>query len=233
MDAVTRKKTLHNHPILGRITVLLIAAAIMLSIFLAAFYLFQDAMIESLTQMNSDFVEQVDTISGTLLDVIDNTAMQMFYSRSVKTLRTSTPLSNAQRTSGMRDLGNLVSSSDFLSSAMVYNANMDYIFTSEGYHAPPGSQVLRDTSGVALLQSSAVRGSGAPIKRSVTGGDCYSFLFSEPGVPNSGSLLLNVRSSWYETQLLGISSGDSCVILDESGTLLVAGSESLAQQAEE
>lgn len=227
-----RTVKLFKNPVFQKIAAVLLAAAIILSLFLVAFHLFQSAMIQSLSQMNNEFVEQVDTISGTLLDIIDNTAMQMFYSNSVKTLRTGAMISNAQRTAGLRDLGNLVSSSTFLSSAMIYNSSMNYIFTSEGDHASVMSDLFHDRSAVNLLISRRERGSGVPVKRRTAGGECYSFLFFEPNVTNSGSLLLNVRADWYERQLLGISSGDNCVLLDESGTTVVAGSDPLANEAQ-
>ena len=222
---------LFKKPLFQRSAAVLLAAAIILSLFLMAFHVFQGAMIQSLSQMNNEFVDQVDTISGTLLDIIDNTAMQMFYSYSVKTLRTGVMLSNAQRTAGLRDLGNLVSSSEFLSSAMIYNSSMNYIFTSEGDHASVMSDLFHDKSAVNLLLSRRDRGSAVPVTRWTAGGECYSFLFFEPNVTHSGALLLNVRADWYERQLLGISSGDNCVILDESGTPLASGSDLLADEA--
>lgn len=228
----SRTLGLFKNPLFQKSIAVLLAAAIVLSLILVAFHVFQGIMIQSLSQMNSEFVEQVDTISGTLLGIIDNTAMQMFYSSSVKTLRVGNALTNAQRTAGLRDLGNLVSSSEFLHSAMIYNAAMNCIFTSEGDHASVASDLFYDRSAVNLLISRRERGSGAPIKRQTNSSDCYSFLFYEPNVANSGSLLLNVRTDWYERRLLGISSGDNCVILDEKGSVVATGSEPLGTESQ-
>lgn len=222
---------LFDNTFFRRSAIVLLASAVILSLFLVFFQMFQSSMIQSLSQMNSEFVEQVDTISGTLLDIINNTAMQMFYSRSVKTLRTATGLTNAQRTAGLRELGNQVSSSTFLSSAMIYNSNTHSIFTSEGGHA---SEILfHDRTAAQLLISRTKHGSSAPIKTKIGGEECYSFLFFEPNIPDGGSLLLNVRADWYERQLLGISSGYNSVVLNEEGEILVAGSELLAKEAQQ
>ena len=223
------KIKLFQRMFLQKTTVILLIVALLLSSILIFFQVFQGALIQSLSQMNNEFVEQVDTISGTLLEIINNTAMQIFYSRSMKTLRTNHRLTNAERTAALRDLGQWVSSSTFLTSAIVYNSNMDVIFTSDGFHVENASSTYSDRSAAELLISRAKHGSSGPIKRQTDDGEAYSFLFFESSAPHGGSLLLNVRSDWYERQLLGVSSGQNSVILNELGELLVAGSEGLAQ----
>src|SRR5690554_1741644 len=117
---------------LRRSAAVLIILAIVLSLLLAFFQHYQRSLIQTLTQLNNEFVEQVDTISGTLLEIIHNSAMQTFYSGSLIKLRTTDPFTNAERVAGFRDLGNWVSSSTFLSNAMIYNSSADIIYTSDG-----------------------------------------------------------------------------------------------------
>ncbi|NMB00737.1 MAG: helix-turn-helix transcriptional regulator [Firmicutes bacterium] len=180
--------------------------------------------------MNNEFVEQVDTISGALLEVIHNTAMQMFYSRSLMKLRTIEELTNAERIAGLRDLGNWVSSSTFLSSAMIYNAWTDTMYTSGGGHTTTASQYFPDRDTFELMVAREKHGSIGPIKRQTADGETYSFLFFERNIPNGGTLLLNVRANWYEHQLLGISSDHNSVIVGDDGEILVARDELLSEQ---
>jgi len=224
------KTKLFKNKFFRRSVIVLLTMALIPGMFLVSFQVFESSTIQSLSQMHNDFVEQVDTISGALLDIINNTAMQMFYSSAVKTLRTGTAITNAERTAGLRDLGSMVSSSEFLSSAMIYNSRLDYIFTSEGNYASVASELFHDTSAAQLLESRDYD-SRAPVKRTTAGGECYSFLFYEPNVSQSGALLLNVRAEWYEQQLLGISSGANCVVLNGEGEVLAAGNETLAEEA--
>lgn len=213
-----------------RTTVFLLIAAIFLSLLLIFFQMFQNSMIQSLSQQYLEFVEQVDTISGTLMEIINNTAMQMFYSRSLRMLRTSSELTNAERTAGLRDLGQWVSGSTFLSSALVYNAITDVSYSSVGLQTTNVSTNFEDQATANLLITRPKHGSRGPIKRQTTEGAVYSFLFFESSAPKGGVLLLNVRSEWYERQLLGIASGQNSVILDNLGEILVVGSDLMASK---
>lgn len=221
------KLKLFKNKFFKRSAIILLALALILGIFLVFFQMFQSSMIQVLTQMNNEFVDQVDTISGAMLEIINNTAMQIFYSASTKSLRMGVSLTNAQRVAGLRDLGNLVSSSTFLTSAMIYNSNLDYIFTSEGGLTSASRELFLDKSTAELLQSRTRPGLGAPLKRESPTGEVYSFLFFEPNTPGGGSLILNVRADWWERQLFGIGSGSDGLILDDNGEIITAGSEDL------
>lgn len=210
----------------------LCGSALVLSLFLMLFNSFQGLMLQAVLQLNNEFVQQVDTISATSHDIIRNSAMQMFYSTPIKTLRTGSNLSNAQRIAGLRDLGSFVSSCTFLTSAMVYNPEMDYIFTSDSDRPSAPTEQFYDSRAADLLTNAAFSTVTVTPKYSSKAGDYYSFIFFEPNVPKSGAMLLNVRPDWYERQLLGISSGASCAILDASGNVLAAGSDELTHIAE-
>ncbi|HBG02284.1 MAG TPA: hypothetical protein DDW87_12030, partial [Firmicutes bacterium] len=208
------KGKLFEHAFLRKAAIVLLITAIFLSLLLVFFQMSQNSLIQSLTQMNNEFGEQIDTISGTLLEIIHNTAMQMFYSRSLAKLRTVDALTNAERIAGLRDLGNWVSSSTFLSSAMIYNSITDTIFASDGGHTKNAQEFYDDQATVELMVSQEKHGSSGPVKRQTAEGDTYSFLFFESNVPHGGSLLVNVRAQWYEHQLLGISTEHRGVVVD-------------------
>ncbi|MEG1992110.1 MAG: helix-turn-helix transcriptional regulator [Acetivibrio sp.] len=204
-----------------------------LSLFLILYSEFEKSMVQSIGQFSNEFVEQVDTISGTLLDIIQNTGMQIYYTSSVKTLRTKETLTNAQRTSGLRDLGNFTCSSEFLMDAMVYNEKLNCIFTSDGGHTSLKSEEFYDQSAMNLLLHPEKQKRMVPVHRTSNRGECYTFVFYE--VRDKGkrdALLLDVKAKWYEKQLLGISSGDNCVILNDKGEGIASGSKNLLNEAE-
>lgn len=215
---------------LRKTAVILLVAAILLSLLLVFFQLSQRSLIQSLAQMNNEFVQQVDTISGALLEVIHNTAMQMFYSRPLTKMRTMDSLTNAERVSAFRDMGQAVSGSTFLSSAIIYNFNSDTIYTSNGYHISSAKELYKDRSTYDILVAQEKHASTGPIKRQTVEGDTYSFVFFESNMPERGSLLLNVQASWYEQQLLGISSENNSVVVSSEGDILVTGDESLREK---
>lgn len=190
-------------------------------------------MVQALSQLNNEFVEQVDTISATSMDIIENSAMQMYYSSSVRALRTRDSLTNAQRMSGLRDLGNFVSCCPFVTNVMIYNQSMNYIFTSDSDRVSAPPEVFYDKISVALLTDKKAKDFAMSKKNTSLTGGYYSFIFNEPNIEMSGSLLMNVRADWYERQLLGISSGDTCAILDVDGKALAAGSDMVTDAAEE
>lgn len=226
-----RAKPFQN-PVVRRIAGTLIISAILLSLLLAFFQLYQRSLIQTLTQMNNEFVQQVDTVSGTLLEIIHNSAMQTFYSGSLIKLRTADSLTNAERIAGFRDLGNWVSSSTFLSSALIYNSSADIIYTSDGGYTRNASQAYHDRATVELMADQERHGSKGPIKRQTADGDTYSFLFFESNMPERGSLLLNVQAEWYEEQLLGVSSEHNSMVVSPEGDVLVAGDEALVDALE-
>lgn len=217
---------------LRRGAAVLLVTVVLLSMFLAFVQMSQTTLIQSLTQQNNEFVQQVDAVSGTLLEIIHNTAMQMFYSRSLTRLRTMDSLTDAERIAGLRDLGNWVSGSTILSSALIYNSRTDTMYTSGGGYTPHASKDYPDRSAYELMASRERHGSAGPVKRHTAAGDTYSFLFFERNVPDSGALLLNVRAHWFEHQLLGLPSGHRSAIVYSDGEIMLTGDEELSSQVE-
>ena len=226
----TQRIKVFNSAFVRRTASILIIMAILLGLLLAFFQLYQRSLIQTLTQMNNEFVEQVDILSGTLLEIIHNSAMHTFYSGSLIKLRTVDPLTNAERIAGFRDLGNWVSSSTFLSSAMIYNSSADILYTSDGGYTRNASETYHDQATVTLMAAQERHGSKGPIRRQTEDGDTYSFLFFESNMPDRGSLLLNVQAKWYEEQLLGLSSEHNSVVVSNEGQVFVAGDASLTDK---
>ena len=135
------------------------------------------ATIQALSEVSRDFVDWVNTVSDAAGENIRTSAMQMFYTSSVRTLRTDRNLSVSSRTVGLRDLGTFVSSSDFLDSVMVYNGAMNMIFTSEGNYPSAPPEQFHDSDAVQLLTHPEQYPYLSPIQRMVGGRRCYLYVY--------------------------------------------------------
>lgn len=195
--------------------ILLLAA--FLAIFLFLFFQFRTAALESITSANESFGNYVDSVLELSNANIRTSAMQVFYTSSIRALRTSSDLSWSERTIGHRDLGNFVSSSNFIDNIMVYNANLDMVYTSESGYASAPSGEFHDQEAVYLLLHPEEHSYLAPFKRQASGSVHYSFLFSVEGSSEFSSMLLDISADWYEAQLLGSLSRDRHMIVDGQG----------------
>ena len=209
---------------------ILLLVLVFLCFFLFLYAQFRQATIQALSEVSRDFVDWVNTVSYAAGENIRTSAMQMFYTSSVRTLRTDRNLSVSSRTVGLRDLGTFVSSSDFLDSVMVYNGAMNMIFTSEGNYPSAPPEQFHDSDAVQLLTHPEQYPYLSPIQRTVGGRRCYSFLFFEANGDTPSALLLNVNGNWYETHLLGISAGQGHIIANSSGEPIVSTDENLLAQ---
>ena len=191
---------------------------------------FQTATMQTLTTFNSDFVEQVETVSVFMSNHIKTSAMQMFYTSSIKALRTKGALTNAEKVTGLRDLGNFVGSSESLESVMVYNSKLDMVFTSESVYPSASGSEFHDSNAVEILKSPEDYPYLVPIKRSIENRITYSFLFFEYKGRDKSTLLLNITDEWYQTQLLGMSKTEDSVIVGADGEILAVHNLAIADQ---
>ncbi len=221
------KKQRDTNPSILRHFLTVLSATVFLALFLLLYNVFQWSALQTITSYNNDFVESVNTLSASLLNNIKNSAMQMFYTSSIKTLRTSQSLSNSQRILAIRDLGNFVSSSDFLDSVMIYNSSLDMIYTSEGNYAPSSPSAFYDKEAASILTHPESHPYLTPIRRQLKGNDVYSFLFFEYHNAASSSLLVNVDADWYNAHLLGLAGNSNYMVIDADGTVIAAADHSL------
>lgn len=205
----------------------LLAATIFLAFFTFLYGKFQTAVLQTITTHNNLFVEQVNTISSSLLSNIKTSAMQMFYTSSIKTLRTKEELTNAEKIRGLRDLGNFVSSSEYLDSAIVYNSKADMIYPSDADYPSVKSGDFYDQGAVEILRHPEDYPYLTPIKRERSDGTTWSFLFFEHQKANTNALLINVNDKWYTSHLLGISENSDYIIVDHSGSIIAAADDTL------
>lgn len=203
--------------------ILLLLAFLVLFVFL--FLQFRTAALQSITVTSESFGNYVDTVLNLSHANIRTSAMQVFYTSSIRTLRTTKELSRPDLIIGQRDLGNFVSSSSFVDNIMVYNEELDMVFTSEsGYSSAPSGE-FHDQEAVYLLLHPEEHFYLIPFQRSANGTDHYSFLFSSGD--SSGAMLLDINAKWYESQLLGSLSQSRYTIVDSAGQPIITSTQEM------
>lgn len=196
-----------------------------LAIFLFLFFQFRTAALQSITSANESFGNYVDSVLSLSHANIRTSAMQVFYTSSIRTLRTKEDLTHSEQIIGLRDLGNFVSSSNFIDNIMVYNEALDMVFTSESGHGSAPSGQFHDQEAVRLLLHPEEHSYLTPFKRQAGGNTHYSFLFFPYGSSEEGAILLDINAAWYEAQLLGALSKDRHMIVDSQGRSMILASE--------
>lgn len=206
---------------LSRLGGTILLLLVFLAMFLLFFFQFRTAAFQSLTAANESFGTYVDSLLDLSHGNIRTSAMQVFYTSSVRTLRTGDDLSWTERIIGQRDLGNFVSSSSFIDNIMVYNGTLDMVFTSENSYVSAPSGEFHDREAVYLLLHPEEHLYLTPFKRQTGGSTHYSFLFSSGNTSGNASgfssMLLDINAKWYETQLMGSLSPDRHIIVDSRG----------------
>ncbi len=194
--------------------------AIFLITYIFLFFNFRDAALQSIFSANEKFGNHVDSILSLSNANIRTSAMQVFYTSSIRSLRSSGDLSWSEQTIGHRDLGNFVSSSNFIDNIMIYNSKLDMVFTSESGYGSATTEEFHDKEAVYLLMHPEEHSYLAPFKRQVGNNTHYSFLFSVDGTSGLSSMLMDINADWYESQLLGNLSRESHRIVDAEGNLI-------------
>ena len=189
--------------------------------FLFLFFQFRTASLQSIATASESFGNYVESVLQLSNANIRTSAMQMFYTSSIRTLRTSGDLSWSERTIGHRDLGNFASSSNFVENVMVYNQSLDTVFTSESSYGSAPTAQFHDQGAVEILLHPEDHPYLAPFRRQAGSATYYSFLFSEQGSRGDSAMLLDINASWYENQLLGTLSRDRHMIVDGNGQAVI------------
>ncbi len=210
---------LHSRLVRSGIAILLLLA--FLAVFLLLFFQFRSATFQSITAANDSFGDYVDSVLELTNASIRTSAMQMFYTSSVRTLRTGGNLTWKERTMGQRDLGYFVSSSAFVDSVMVYNRRLDTVFTSEDNYASCKAADFHDQEAVSLLRHPENHSYLVPFRRQDGQSVHYSFLFYAEEPSGYSAMLLDVNARWYEEQLLGSLSRERHMIVDRQGQVVL------------
>ena len=95
------------------------------------FRIFENITYDSISDLNKEFVSQIDSSTETLNSTIVNYGMQLFYSDSVKTLMGSSSFSNTERVYMIRNLNTSLSSTDFAEEILVYNGHNDHVYSTD------------------------------------------------------------------------------------------------------
>lgn len=193
---------------------------VFLLLFLFLFFQFRAATIQSIASASVSFGNYVDSVLELSHANIRTSAMQVFYSSTIRTLRSAKDPSRSELIVGQRDLGNFVNSSNFIDNIMVYNEDMDMIFTSESSYGSAYADEFHDREAADLLRHPDEHSYLIPFRRSGSGHTHYSFLFSSKSSP--GVLLLDINARWYESQLLGNLAQVRHRIVDSNGEPIIA-----------
>ena len=203
---------------------------IVLSLFL--YIQLQSAISRTLSHVSDDFVVQVERMVERINDKIRVSAVQLFYTSSIRQLRTMNLYDISQSTVGQLDLEHFVSSTNFIDTVMVHNRNLNLFFTSNGRfsYSFDGFYGFYDRSAVELLSKFEYYPNLSPIKRFVGDELYYSFLFLERGGAQSGALLLNINAYMYASNLLESFAIGNSIIINEQGQLIAFHDARLANQ---
>ena len=157
---------------------------------------------------NRDVLFQSDSIVNYINDVVYVSAMQTFYDEKVSTLRTSPKLSNMEKIEGIRNLDSYGGYSSSVYSVYIYNAKMDYFYTTS--NMPEGSSMdFFDQGSVSLLEKIHPRNRMKPTFRFIPKPyarglePVYTYILFEEDQDGSydNAMIINVNANWLDTVL--------------------------------
>ena len=148
------------------------------------------------------------TMSQTLTynrrEVIESFAMQLYYTSSIRQLRTMSLYDPYRSATGQIDLENFVNKTDVIDSVIIYNDKLGVFFTSNGRfsYSFDGRYGFQDHYAATLLSDPESQPILTPIRRLVGYDEYYSYLFFERTSIQSGALLLNINAQDHGPNLL-------------------------------
>ena len=202
-------------------------------LFFFMFRIFENITYDSISDLNKEFVSQIDSSTETLNSTIVNYGMQLFYSDSVKTLMGSSSFSNTERVYMIRNLNTSLSSTDFAEEILVYNGHNDHVYSTDASYPDQLFDQMHHAPIHELLQNRNNNLRFKPIfcKESDSfKGEYYVFMFYEvypDQTPKPGALIINIKSDWYRKLLLATAPTSDMIVIDDTGSVLVSGNESL------
>ena len=204
------------------------------TIFIIVFSGFEHIAYDSLADINRDFAVQTEAITEILNSSMGDYTMQLFYSPSIRSLRSKNPISESDCKSMLRDVNSILEGATFLHSIVVHNGYTNTIYSSSG-NIPV--QALEDYDNAAL-QRLIVNKAEEPILTPIychsnDGEDYYAVLYytqRESGSPAPSTLILTLKADWYQQKILSFSDyAADLIILNENSDVLMVVDKSLKQ----
>lgn len=189
---------------------------------------FEQVTIHTISSLNAELTNYVEKTSSQIQDMLKYYGYYTFYSPSVTKLRQSKELSNFEVISGIRDLNALVSTSTYVHSVYVYNANKQYIYsTNESGSNTPAN--FPDTSAVQLFLDGVSENSFELIYRIANhkspnnANHIYSYILyeSENGVDYDNALMINLYENEYNDSFFGVNFKKEMLLVKDTGQVIV------------
>ena len=205
-------------------------------LFFFMFRIFENITYDSISDLNKEFVSQIDSSTETLNSTIVNYGMQLFYSDSVKTLMGSSTFSNTERVYMIRNLNTSLSSTDFAEEILVYNGHNGHVYSTDSsypdqlldqMHHAPIHDLLQNRNNNLRFKPIYCKESD-PFKR-----EYYVFMFYEvypDQTPKPGALIINIKSDWYKKLLLAAAPTSDMIVIDNTDSVLVSGNDTLQSE---
>lgn len=191
-----------------RFNTVVLSCFVLIAAFLGLLYhQFQKVLLESINNLNTEFVAQVSATSGFAEEFLQNMANQIFYTHSVSKLRSYQELTNQQVIEGIRELNSFAASSTIIDSIYIFNGKQDYVYSTSSTGAvSDATDSFADQAAVELFGRRNAAQRLVPIPRysrsanRSSNRELYSFLFFEldsSGTPRDNAIMFNISKNWF------------------------------------
>ena len=210
--------------------------AMLAAIFFSLFQIFEGITYDSVSDLNNEFISQIDSFTETINSSIINYGMQLFYSDSVKTLMGNASFSNTDRVYMIRNLNTSLSSTDFAEGILVYNGHNGHVYSTDPSYPDQPLDELRHEPIRELLTNRRNDLRFKPIycrESAPSGREYYVFMFYEvypDQQPKPGTLIVTIKSDWYKKALLAAAPSSDMIVIDENGSVLVSANDALRKE---
>lgn len=227
-----------RRPHKAEVSLLLIIALCLITIlclFVGLYVSYQQALLQSISTLNLDFVSRVNSTAASAENVLQNFAAQMYYMRSVSKMRTYRELSNSDMIEAIRILNDFTASSTILDSIYVYNGKQDYIYSTMSTGAVSDrADAFKDQEAVRLIRERSEAQLMPPLPRtstissSTTNREMVSLMFfsiNSDGQPADNAMMFNINYDWFTGLYFGEEPNENAFILDRNTLQVVLSSD--------
>lgn len=189
---------------------------------------FERIGLNAVNQLNTEFTFQIDNITSSIKENVDNLGKQIYFLNSIKKLRTCTNLKQNEKVFLLRDVWKYTTNNDMIQSIYVYNGDIDYIYTTDHEYMSDDIYKFYDRGIVDLLANrnnlnrNKLYFRQLPVKGSDRTIPVYSFLIYDVYPNNTisnSAVVLNLYRDWF-LQYISKLSSYPFAILDYDGKIL-------------
>lgn len=223
----SRKKIIIR--LFSSIMIILIALLVLLTSY--TFYTSRSAILNIVSMQNINLSEQTNNFTEQFYQMVRNYVNNVFYSRSITQLRTSSNIDNFDYIKSMRELHTYASSTDYIHSIYVFNGNIQYIYSTLDADVNEGSNFTDkffDKDAVKLLLD---RSTKSPVVRTISVNglddvDVISFAIyvcKNDTRQVSSSMIINISLSWLENFLSSMIGLETTAVYSTDGSYVLGG----------